>query len=97
MMWKLMEFCSKHRCLLRFYRCMVSVYTEGIPKKKFLKDLKIGDVLLVIGEFDEETKTHKASEQVTVCGAVYDDGFDDIIPCRTLDGEEVHFSPLCVY
>lgn len=79
MLWKLMLFCVRHKALFRFYRCMVVVYK---PRRKFVRDIKVGDILSVDGEF------------VTVCGDVYDDGIDDVIPVRYANGNIEALSPL---
>ena len=97
MMWKLMCFFARHKATLKFYRCMVNVYTRGVPKKTFLNKVKVGDILMMLGEYDWTTGQDKAGEMVTVIGSVYDDGEDDVIPVVTNDGKEMHLSPLLVY
>ena len=75
------------------YKTPIQTFRNGsllrvIPIEK----IKPGDIIKeYLGESKEEERF------LTVTGKVYFDGIDNMIPAKTPDGEEIHYSPLCVY
>lgn len=74
------------RKLAKFYQVMVVVHNDDEWRYKKLSELNDGDVLWI----------NLGIEEVTVCGAVYDDGIDDMIPTVNSDGERCDYSPLFI-
>lgn len=74
------------RKLAKFYQVMVVVRNDDEWRYKKLSELNDGDVLWV----------NLGIEEVTVCGTVYFDGIDDMIPTVDCNGERCDYSPLFI-